>query len=205
MTLAVIAKGAAGGEQLKLIYSGSPGNTFSLTAQWAFYQIASTPGSPCTVSLGLTSTGSAYIDSVFLVPGWYTARDILPQNDQNDLAQCFYLPYLGVQQLSLKPKIYTTSGGSAVTPDASLYGYINVQVNDTTGFTINAPINLVNHQIFVLRVYNNSGGTMGTITWDSIYSLSGAFTNPASGKCRYFLFHYDTSKCREMFRSAGDV
>lgn len=82
--------------------------------------------------------------------------------------------YSGIKS-ALKSQTIIVSGGSSVNIDADQGSIVNITVEDTTAFTINAPTNIASGQEIVLIIRNASGGTMGLITWNS--SWKGASTN----------------------------
>lgn len=46
---------------------------------------------------------------------------------------------------------------------------------------------------------------MGAITWNAVYKLAGAFTNPADTKRRTITFGYDGTNWVEQSRAAADI
>jgi len=90
-----------------------------------------------------------------------------------------------------------------------------VTVSDSLRFTILAPTGLLSTtsnqtQFITFDIYNNSGGTMGMITWTAGlggYRLAGTFTKPLNGQHRTITFAYDqqANAWRELSRAAADI
>lgn len=101
------------------------------------------------------------------------------------------------------------SYGTSVSIDASQGASFQVNADDETGFTINAPTNLPTQppygQRIRITISNSSGGTLGSATWASIYRLAGPWVQPAAGNQRTVEFEFDGAVLHEMFRSAADV
>jgi hypothetical protein len=94
---------------------------------------------------------------------------------------------------------------ATMTPDPSLGTLVQITPTDTSAFTIAAPVVANSGQELTFEVTNSSGGSMGTITWNSVYALAGAFVNPANGKKRTITFRFDSAKWTEICRSAADI
>ncbi len=101
-----------------------------------------------------------------------------------------------------------------VTVDANGATQRTLIVTNNSNFTINAPSNAITGMLLILTIANESGGAMGTITWNGIYALQGAaWTNPATGTNRSIVFTYaagglgggGSNRWYELFRSAADV
>ena len=87
------------------------------------------------------------------------------------------------------------------------YDTAAVNVTDTTGFTVTTPIEPANGRVITYRFTNNSGGTMGNVSWASSgagHTLNGAWTNPGAGQTKTISFQYDSGvgKWLEIGRSA---
>lgn len=95
-------------------------------------------------------------------------------------------------------------GGGAPTPDFKFGDVCIIQVTDAVAFTINAPLNPFNGGYLTIQILNSSGGAMGAITWNAIFKLAGAFTNPANGQRRSITFHRTGGAWREISRTAAD-
>lgn len=71
--------------------------------------------------------------------------------------------------------------GTTVRPGGNLTRAQLIEVTNTSAFTIANPEQPREGATITLDIYNNSGGTMGTITWGDEYALDGTVTNPADG------------------------
>lgn len=94
---------------------------------------------------------------------------------------------------------------STITPNAVTGRIQKLSVTNTAAFTIAAPINSAAGQTLVFDIMNASGGTMGTITWNSVFKLAGTFTNPANTKRRTIEFYFDGTNWVEVNRAANDI
>ena len=94
--------------------------------------------------------------------------------------------------------------GTTVSPDMGVADRQYVAVTNGTAFAIAAPANPTPYQTMYLTISNQSGGALGTITWNAVYKLS-AFTSPATGFQRTISFTYDGANWIENFCSPGDV
>jgi hypothetical protein len=125
----------------------------------------------------------------------------------------YYLPSLCIQRYTgtawardVQSTAIVTLGYSAtVGTDASAGGIFELEVTDTSAFTMSAPIYASQGAVIRYAITNSSGGSMGTITWDSVFKLAGAFTNPANGKIRTIEFYYDGTNWVELTRGAADI
>lgn len=81
------------------------------------------------------------------------------------------------------------------------------EMNVTTNgaITVKPPVGLGPGQRLTLRFINTSGGAMGTITWDPVYHLAGAFVAPANNNRRSIDFIYDGTTLHESGRNTADV
>jgi hypothetical protein len=98
-------------------------------------------------------------------------------------------------------KSTSISGGTAFTPNCAVAARQQIQVTDTTAFTVNAPTNPRRGMEITLIVYNNSGSSLGTITWDAVYVLSRSFVNPANGVVQPISFVYDGTNWVDVGRA----
>lgn len=98
----------------------------------------------------------------------------------------------------------TVSGAGTLAVDASSGNFQSVAVTTTSAFTIGNPTNAVSGQTITFQIRNQSGGALGTITWDTLYMLA-SFTNPANGFNRSITFWYNGSKWIEISRTSADV
>lgn len=95
--------------------------------------------------------------------------------------------------------------GVTVAIDAIGAKYYRLVVTNGVGFTMQNPTNGLDGQELVFEIFNNSGGVMGAITWDTQFSLAGAFTNPLSTKRRMIHFMRYGGSWREVARAAADL
>jgi hypothetical protein len=98
----------------------------------------------------------------------------------------------------------TVTYSASITLAANQYDRHFIQVTNGTAFTINAPSGPTAHQTIVIDIRNASGGAMGAITWNAVFKMAGAFTNPANNKRRKIAFTYDGTNWIEEWRMAAD-
>lgn len=108
---------------------------------------------------------------------------------------------LGQHELTVQTLTY----GTTIAVDASSGPICKITVTDAVGFTINNPTNLVAGTKLLFDILNSSGGAMGAITWDTLFLLAGAFTNPADTTRRTIEFYYDGTNLVEVGRAAADI
>lgn len=101
--------------------------------------------------------------------------------------------------------VVTVTYSAAITFDTSTGDYFKISATDTNAFTIGAPANPTRGANCIVDITNSSGGVMGAITWNAIFKLAGAFTNPASTKRRIITFYHDGSNWVELSRGAADI
>jgi hypothetical protein len=80
-----------------------------------------------------------------------------------------------------------------------------ITVTNTTGFTISAPTGMLSGQRLTYLVKNSAGAAMGLVTWNAVFKMAGAWTNPATGNARLISFVYDGTNWYELTRSPSDV
>lgn len=102
---------------------------------------------------------------------------------------------------SVKVDTYSAS----ITPDSNTGDYHTIAATNGTAFTINNPQGSTAGQELTFEILNSSGGTMGTITWDTAFKLAGTFTNPANGLRRTITFRYNGSSWIEICRAGADI
>lgn len=96
---------------------------------------------------------------------------------------------------------------ASMTPDADAANIQEIFCTNGTAFTINAPSGTsANGQKLTIILCNQSGGSLGTVTWNAAYKLS-SWTQPATGYSRAITFVYDTSRSAwvEISRTPADV
>lgn len=95
--------------------------------------------------------------------------------------------------------------GATVTPAMASGNSQKITVTDTNNFTIAAPTGAVAGEWMVLDILNNSGGAMGTITWNAVWKRDSSYANPANGKRRTAHFYYDGSNWIQVGTWSGDI
>lgn len=108
---------------------------------------------------------------------------------------------LGAFSSGVIGETYSTS----ITPDSATGNYRKIIATDTVAFAINAPTHAKTGRHLVFDIKNSSGGSMGAITWNAVFLLAGAFSNPANGKRRTISFYYDGTNWVELNRAAADI
>jgi len=94
------------------------------------------------------------------------------------------------------------SSATTIYPLPGLETITRLNVTDTSNFTIKSPvIGVYAGLIHDISIYNGAGATLGTITWDAIYSLRSALTAPTSGDTINLRFMYDGTRWREITRT----
>lgn len=98
--------------------------------------------------------------------------------------------------------------GAAVTIDtspASGSAWQRITATSNVAYTIGAPSTAVTGQRLLITIRNTSGGALGAATFNAIYKLGAAWTNPANGFSRSIEFVFDGTNWVEYTRSAADV
>jgi hypothetical protein len=103
------------------------------------------------------------------------------------------------------PAVMIVPNPAFVYPDADAASFFQITATNGDAFTVHAPTNPHNGYIIGFDIENDSGGSMGTITWDSVFKLAGAFTNPADGYRRTITFYYDGTNWIELKRAEADI
>jgi hypothetical protein len=101
------------------------------------------------------------------------------------------------------------SGGALVTINPLAARYFRLTVIDGTAFSINIPYGSRVGRLVTIDIYNNSGGTMGDITWlggSGRVSVAGSNVwgtgaKPTNGKHRLITFAYSDPYWREISRT----
>jgi len=105
---------------------------------------------------------------------------------------------------SYGPTLPATINGSNIELDNVEGNVYTVAVTAATAFTVTPPASPVDGQYLTYIFVNTSGGAMGVLTWNAIFKLCGALSNPATGNQRMIQFYYDGTNWRETFRSVAD-
>lgn len=107
--------------------------------------------------------------------------------------------------LAMSPTVTDLAYSSSMTPGAHIAIKQRITVTNATAMTINAPTNPILGEDLTFDIINSSGGAMGAITWNAVFKLAGAFTNPANTKRRTITFYYDGTSWIETTRAAADI
>lgn len=95
--------------------------------------------------------------------------------------------------------------GASMTPDLSQGDIVTITATDGSAFTINNPNNPITGQRWLLKIFNNSGGTLGAVSWGAAFRQLAAIATPANGKSRWFEMIYDGSFHNMVWESGSDV
>jgi hypothetical protein len=98
----------------------------------------------------------------------------------------------------------TQTGGGTKTIDAAITSIYEINVTDTTAFTIAAPTHPYDGMLLDIVVFNNSGGAMGAITFNGVFHKS-TFTNPANGFNRTMQYYFENTSNVWRQRNASTV
>lgn len=93
--------------------------------------------------------------------------------------------------------LFAPTYGASVAVNASNGNVAIVSASNSSDFTVANPTNASTGQPLIIMVKNTSGGTLGVITWDTLYKL-GTFTKPTSGKARSVTFVYTGTHWAEV-------
>lgn len=162
----------------------STGKTFQTGSAW---------NSATTVIFTANGTGGSFstvklpVSAMLLSNGW---TPILPPSNN---------------QLEVEGFVGETYSTSITINAANALPTRYITVTNGTAFTLNAPTNLRSGQLLTVLIDNESGGAMGAITWNGVFRLAGAFTNPANTKIRTVTFRYAGGSLVEICRSAADL
>ena len=80
------------------------------------------------------------------------------------------------------------AAGGFATPQLQLGSLFLIPVGTNAAFQIANPVKWRWGDEFTIMVQNNSGGTMGTVTWDTMYMGISAFVKPTNGKASVATF-----------------
>jgi hypothetical protein len=83
---------------------------------------------------------------------------------------------------------------ASITPNLNSGELFEIIATNSTAFTINGPASLATSDEFTILLLNQSGGSLGTVTWNSIYKLGSGFTSPTNSQCAILKFYvYDAN------------
>jgi hypothetical protein len=86
----------------------------------------------------------------------------------------------------------TVSGNHTIKPEIRPFEAMNVTTTSNFTVSMGAGPPVTQTQDMMVVVHNESGGTLGTITWPASWTFAGwTWTNPASGKRRAIRLAYD--------------
>jgi hypothetical protein len=102
-------------------------------------------------------------------------------------------------------RIATLAFASSIATDCSIGYHFLISATSGTSFTISNPTNPKLGQLYTWDISNNSGGTMGSITFGSEFLTQGSFTSPASSYRRTITFRRISGRYVEIARNTADV
>lgn len=105
--------------------------------------------------------------------------------------------------------LVTLAWATPLTPDFSLGSMFVTTATSNIAYTVAAPTNPPSDAgqsaILTLTIRNGSGGALGAATFNAVYKLGAAWTNPANGFSRSIQFRWDGTNWVEISRTAADV
>ncbi len=99
----------------------------------------------------------------------------------------------------------TLTYGVAIAADASKGSVLTVTATNATAFTISNPTNPSVGQLLEYTIRNNSGGGLGALTFDTLFKIGAAWTQPANGFSRSIAFRWNATNWVEKYRAAADI
>lgn len=99
----------------------------------------------------------------------------------------------------------TVTYSASMNINASTGDSFLIVATNNTAFTINAPTAPLIGQRIRFRIKNTSAGALGAATWNAVFKMGAAWTQPASGKSRCIDFENDGTNWIETGRTAVDV
>jgi hypothetical protein len=102
---------------------------------------------------------------------------------------------------NLTPPAYSTS----ITINAPDQDIVPIVATNGTAFTINAPNNPTRGQVLTFTIKNASGGALGVLTWNAVFKMGAAWTQPANGFSRSIEFYFNGTNWIEKGRTAVDI
>lgn len=160
---------------------------FATALSHAFYLLVNSCLGDYTVTFKVTGQTGIEVPKGGTVLAWCNGTDLVPAD-----------------AIFAKAPVALTYSAS-ITPDASAGKRQKITATNTTAYTINAPTNAYRGAELTFDILNSSGGSMGAITWNAVFKLAGAFTNPADTKRRTITFYYDGTNWVELNRAAADI
>lgn len=105
--------------------------------------------------------------------------------------------FTGLAATRLRLADVTVTFAATVAIDASAGAMHIIPASTNINFLIGNPANLLLGDLIMVEVQNTSGGTLGTITWDTLYKMA-TFTKPTTGKNRVVTFRYNGTVLKEI-------
>ena len=100
------------------------------------------------------------------------------------------------------PKVFALTDAATVTIPA--HRGTNFTLSAGAGRTFAAPTAPASGMVITVDILNNTGGAI-TTTWNAVFKLAGAWTDPAATKRRTITFYYDGTNWVETTRVAADI
>lgn len=107
----------------------------------------------------------------------------------------------GAVALSLVQVPYSSS----ITFDARSGNLFEITITNATAFTINAPAGASDGQEITIMFVNTTTGSIGAITWNSIFLVYSGALNPAAGASQSIRLLYNGTNWVELWRGANNV
>lgn len=101
--------------------------------------------------------------------------------------------------------ISTITYSASMTPALDLGNQQVITATNNTAFTINAPTGAGTGNRWNLMIRNTSGAGLGAATFNAVFKLGAAWTQPATGFSRSIQFVFDGTNHVEIGRTAADV
>lgn len=94
---------------------------------------------------------------------------------------------------------------ASMTPDCTQATEFVINAGNGAAFTINAPLNPMQGMQALINIRNATGGALGAATFNGVFHLAGAWTQPGAGNQRSLLLRFDGAVWYEISRTAADV
>lgn len=106
----------------------------------------------------------------------------------------------------VEPRRYaavTVSGATTVQTDVSVSRLRRISVTSGDAFTIAEPYNEFTGAAVTYVITNSSGGSLGTITWDTKFKLNSTWSSPTNGNSKAINFVFDGTNWIETAGTGG--
>lgn len=120
-----------------------------------------------------------------------------------------------VNRSRVGPALATVAYSAAPVPNLALSNDQTVTPTDAVAFVMGAPLfgtaamsstnPPVAGLVWTLTIINTTGGALGAVTFNAVYKLGAAFTQPATGFQRSIQFRWNGTNHVEVGRTAADV